>query len=30
MAVSKQNFFKDQYDWLVAFVGPALLEGVGL
>ena len=28
MAVSKQNFFKDHYDWLVAFVGLALLAGV--
>ena len=28
MAVSKQNFIKDHYDWLVAFVGLALLAGV--
>lgn len=28
MAVSKQNFFKDHYDWLVAFVGLGLLAGV--
>ena len=28
MAVSKQNFFKEHYDWLVAFVGLALLAGV--
>ena len=29
MAVSKQNFFKDHYDWLVALVGFGLLAGVG-
>lgn len=29
MAVSKSNFFKDHYDWIVALVGIALLAGVG-
>ena len=29
MAVSKKNFFKDHYDWLVALGGLALLAGVG-
>ena len=28
MAVSKQNFFKDHYDWIVALVGLGLLAGV--
>ena len=27
MAVSKNNFFKDHYDWLVAFAGLGLLAG---
>lgn len=30
MAVSKPNFFKDHYDWLVAVVGLVLLVGVGI
>ena len=30
MAVSKKNFFKDHYDWLVALVGLALLAGAGV
>ena len=30
MAVSKNNFFKDHYDWLVAIVGLALLAGAGI
>ena len=30
MAVSKPNFFKDHYDWLVALVGLLLLAGVGM
>ncbi len=29
MAGSKNNFFKDHYDWLVALVGLALLGGIG-
>lgn len=29
MAVSKSNFFKDHYDWLVALVGVAALAGAG-
>ncbi len=29
MAVSQKNFFKDHYDWIVAFVGLALLAAVG-
>ena len=29
MAVSKSNFFKDHYDWIVALVGIVLLVGVG-
>ncbi len=29
MATSKNNFFKDHYDWLVALVGLALLAGAG-
>ena len=29
MAVSKNNFFKDHYDWLVALVGVVALAGVG-
>ena len=29
MAVSKQNFFKEHYDWLVAIFGLATLAGVG-
>lgn len=29
MAVSKSNFFKDHYDWLVALVGLVLLGGSG-
>ncbi len=29
MARSKQNFFKDHYDWLVATIGVAALVGVG-
>ncbi len=29
MAVSKNNFFKDHYDWLVAIFGLALLAGAG-
>ena len=28
MAVSKKNFFKDHYDWLVALAGLVLLVGV--
>ena len=29
MATSKNNFFKDHYDWLVALVGLVLLAGAG-